>query len=64
MKKSINNLESEMAKNLNIKATTTVNKIELGLNCLNKAAELLDNMNAITASEIITKVIEKVASKR
>jgi hypothetical protein len=58
-------LASEMTKNLreaqdNFKS----NKIELALACLNKAAELLDNMNAVGASEVVTRVMERVASGR
>lgn len=50
------NLEAESAEKV-----THTNKISLVLACLNKAANILDNMKDYKSSEQITKVIEKLA---
>ncbi len=56
---------SEMSKNIQeYQSNFPANKIKLALDCLNKASELLDNMNAFGASEVVTRIIEKVASGR
>lgn len=57
-------LALDMSRNLQeqkVESVLHINKIAAALDCLNKAAELLDNMNAHQASEIVTKIIQKVA---
>lgn len=57
----------EMSKQLqaeSMESTTHVNKLAYALDCLNKAAELLDNMEDHKSSEIVTKVIERIASRK
>lgn len=57
----------EMSKQLqaeSMESTTHVNKLAYALDCLNKAAELLDNMEEHQSSEIVTKVIERIASRK
>lgn len=60
-------LAEEMSKQLNAdkaEEATHVNKIALALGCLNRAADLLDNMRDYKYSEIVTQVIEKIASRK
>lgn len=60
-------LAEEMSKHLRAEETeqaTHVNKIAYALDCLNKAADLLDNMEDHKSSEIVTRVIERIASRK
>lgn len=60
-------IAEEMSKQLragSMEETTHVNKLAYALDCLNKAAELLDNMDDHKSSEIVTKVIERLASRK
>jgi hypothetical protein len=51
-------LKSEAAEN-----STGANKLQEGLNCLHKAAGMLEHLREHKAAEAITVIIEKMAGK-
>lgn len=58
-------IASTMSQNLqavSMEKTTNSNKLALALICLDKAANLLDNMKDFKSAERITRVIEKLAT--
>jgi hypothetical protein len=53
----VQNLQNESRENI-----LHTNKLSIALLCLNKAANILDNMKDHASSEKITQVIEKLAT--
>ena len=64
MKNEDYNLAYDMFKNLNAKECeekTHNDKISIALNHLNKAAELFENMEDYHSTEVLVRIMEKVA---
>lgn len=60
-------LASEMLKNLeakNVEEQTNAIKLGTAIDCLNKASDLLENLNDVKSAELLTKVIEKLAMRK
>lgn len=58
-------IAAEMQRNLNLQndGIVHINKIAEALECLSKAADLLDNLEEPRYAEAVTRVIENVAKR-